>query len=351
VDQESQRPRRGLGARMARAVGRRSPESGKPELEPPPEPSPPAPSESIPPADAEWLDEAIDQFEGRMTEVLRQAGDELYARVERDLARIEQRLRETEERIEQNVAERLDGAVAEVRVQGDAQVADEIARVKEAGETPLATIRKVRAETVHETQGAAARADKSATKAAAQIEAAAQKLGARVRRQELKLIREETSKRMTGALDRLERQAELKMGEIEAVRAQTEELLAQIDGRVTSAVETMDVLERRLAATNERLTEAKTRAEASASLVSGAMDRLQDAMANVEDAERRLLEVSERAGSMAKRIADLGEVAERAVDWEGRMAAATRTEADAAQRITDAERRLLDRIDPGASSN
>src|SRR5689334_15927474 len=131
---------------MARAFGRRSPESGKPELEPPPEPPPV--SESIPPADAEWLDEAIDQFESRMAEVLRQAGDELYAQVERDLARTEEQLRRTEERIDQNVAERLEGAVAEVRVQGDAQVADEIARVKEAAETPLATIRKVRAEAV-----------------------------------------------------------------------------------------------------------------------------------------------------------------------------------------------------------
>jgi hypothetical protein len=81
------------------------------------------------------------------------------------------------------------------------------------------------------------------------------------------------------------------------------------------------------------------------------MERLEDAMTRVEDAAGRLLEVSERAGSTAKRIAELGEIAEQAVDWEGRMAAATRTEADAAQRITEAERRLLDRIDPGASSN
>ncbi len=335
---------------MARAFGRRSPESGKPELEPPPAVAPP-PSEPIPPADSEWLDAAIDQFESRMAEVLRQAGDELYAQVERDLARTEERLRETEERIELNVAERLEGAVAEVRVRGDAQVADEIQRVKETAETPLATIRKVRAEAVQEAEAASARADKSATKAAAQIEAAAQKLGVRVRRQELKLVREETSKRMTGALDRLERQAEVKMAEIEAVRAETEDLLAQIDERVTSAVEAADELDRRLAATGERLTAAETRAEATASLVAEAMERLEDAMARVEDAERGLLEVSERAGSTAKRIAELGEFAERAVDWEGRMAAATRTEADAAQRITEAERRLLDRIDPGASSN
>jgi chromosome segregation ATPase len=335
---------------MARAFGRGSPESGKPELEPPPRAEPP-PSEPISSADAEWLDAAIHQFESRMAEVLRQAGDEMYAQVERDLARTEERLRETEERIELNVAERLEGAVAEVRVRGDAQIADEIQRVKETAETPLATIRKVRAEAVQEAEAASARADKSATKAAAQIEAAAQKLGVRVRRQELKLVREETSKRMTGALERLERQAEVKTAAIEAVRAETGDLLAQIDERVTSAVEASEELERRLAVTGERLTAAETRAEATASMVAEAMERLEDAMTRVEDAAGRLLEVSERAGSTAKRIAELGEIAEQAVDWEGRMAAATRTEADAAQRITEAERRLLDRIDPGGSSN
>ena len=107
------------------------------------------------------------------------------------------------------------------------------------------------------------------------------------------------------------------MAEIEAVRAETEDLLAQIDERVTSAVEAAEELDRRLAVTGERLTAAETRAEATASLVAEAMERLEDAMTRVEDAERGLLEVSERAGSTARRIAELGESAEHAVDWEG----------------------------------
>jgi hypothetical protein len=341
VDEGSQPPRRGL---LARALGRRAP--GAPEP-PPIEP----PAEELTRADPDWLDAPIEQFESRLAEVLKRAGDDLYAQVERDLAKTEVRLRETEQRLELNVAERLEGAVAEVRVQGDAQLTDEIERVKEAAETPLATIRKVSSEAVQEAEAASARADESATKAAAQIESAAQKLGVRTRRQELKLVREETSKRMKGALDRLEHQAELRMAQILAVRAQTEDTLAQIDERVTNAVEAANEVDRRLAATAERLSAAESRAEAAASLVVEAIARLEDALARVEDAEQRVLEVSERAASAAKRIAQLGEFAERAVDWEGRMEAATRTEADAAQRISDAERRLLDRIDPGGSSN
>ena len=279
-----------------------------------------------------------------MAEVLRQAGDELYTQVERDLARTEEQLRETEERIELNVAERLEGAVAEVRVQGDAQVADEIQRVKEtarpAGHDPEGPGRGRAGG-----EGRRRARYKPATKAAAQIEAAAQKLGVRAAAG-AKAVREGTSKRMTGALERLERQAEVKTAEIEAVRGETEDLLAQIDERATSAVEAAEELERRLGVTGERLTAAENRAEATASLVAQAMERLEDAMARVEDAEGGLLEVLERAGSTARRIAELGVTAEQAVDWEGRMAAATRTEAEAAQRITEAERRLLDRIDP-----
>jgi DNA repair exonuclease SbcCD ATPase subunit len=345
VEEGSQRPRRGL---FRRAFTRSAPESPEPGFESQAdEPLPPEPD----PQSDEWLDAAIEEFENRLAQILKQAGDELYGQVERDLARADQRLRETEEQLELTVAERLEGAIAEVRVQGDAQLADEIRRVKETAEAPLATIRKVRAEAVQETQAAAERADKSATKAAAQIEAASQKLALRARRQELKLVKEETSKRMKGALDRLEHQAQLRMAEIENVRAETEDMLGQIDERVSAIADATDELDRRLEATGERLSAAENRADATASLIADAMERLDDAVAKVEEAEEHVLEVSERVGNTAKRIAELGEFAERAVDWEGRIAAATRTEADAAQRITDAERRLLDRIDPGASSN
>jgi chromosome segregation ATPase len=348
MDEESQQPRRGLSGRMARAFGRRSPGpvDGAPEA-PAVEPVADEPGA---PADTEWLDQVVEEFENRLAEVLKQAGEELYAQVERDLAQTEKRLRETERRMELNVTERLEGAVAEVRVQGDAQLTDELERVKEAAETPLASIRKVRAEAVQAAESAAARADKSASKAATQIEVAAEKLGVRARRQELKLVREETSKRMAGALARLEHQAEIKMAEVEAVRADTEALLAEVDDRVTAASDAAAELDRRLEDIGLRLSSAESRAEATAALIEDAMARLEHSIDRVEDAEQHVLQVSERAGDAARRIAELGEYAERAVDWEGRMAAATRTEADAAQRISDAERRLLDRIDPGAGA-
>jgi chromosome segregation ATPase len=286
-----------------------------------------------------------------MTEVLKRAGEELYERVEKDLAATEERLGETERRLETTVSERLEGAVAELRVQGDAQLAAELQRVKEAAEAPLTSIRKVEADAVRAAESAAVRAEQTATKSAAQIEAASEKLGVRARRQELKLAREETSKRMTGALARLERQAELRMKEMEAVRAESEKLLAQVEERVSAAAAAATELERRLDAVAEQLAENEARSEPAGALIEDAVTRLEQAIGRIEDAQRRVLEVEDRVGTMARRIAELGEHAERAVDWEGRMAAAMRTEADAARRITEAERRLLDRIDPGAGAS
>jgi chromosome segregation ATPase len=331
---------------MARVFGRRPPEPVRPEgLEPPaPEPEPDAAGA---PDEAAWLDAAVEEFERRLAEVLKQAGDDLYAQVERDLAAAEERMRENEQRMLQNVSDRLEGAIAELRVQGDAQLADELERVKETAEAPLASIRKVEAEAVRKAESAASRAERSAAKAAEQMEAAAEKLGVRARRHELKLVREENSKRMTGALARLERQAELRLSELEAVRVEAEGLLAEVDDRVAAAASATAELERRLDETADRLAETESRAESTEAVITDAVARLEQTTARVEEAEQRVLEIGERVGATARRIAELGEHAERAVDWEGRMEAAMRSEADAAQRITEAERRLLERIDPG----
>lgn len=331
---------------MARAFGRRSPEPVQPEgLEPPaPEPEP---DDAGAPDEAAWLDAAVEEFERRLAEVLKQAGDDLYAQVERDLAAAEERMRENEQRMVQNVSERLEGAIAELRVQGDAQLADELERVKETAEAPLASVRKVEAEAVRKAESAASRAEKSAAKAAEQMEAAAEKLGVRARRQELKLVREENSKRITGALARLERQAELRLSELEAVRVEAEGLLAEVDDRDAAAASATAELERRLDETADRLVETESRAESTDAVIRDAVARLEETTARVEEAEQRVLEIGERIGATARRIAELGEHAERAVDWEGRMEAAMRSEADAARRITEAERRLLERIDPG----
>jgi colicin import membrane protein len=300
VDSDREQPpqRHGLAARMARALGRRP---GAPE-------------------EPEWLEAAVDEFERRM--------------------------RETEERLTRNVSERLEGAIAELRAQGDARLADELQRVKQAAEAPLESIRKVEAEAVRKAEAAASRAEKSSAEAAEQMEAAAEKLGARTRRQELKLIREENSKRVAGALERLERQAELRTSEVEAVRATSERTLADVEKRVAAATSAVAELGRRLDATEARLAQAEARAGSAEASIRDAVTRLQGSIAAVEEAEERVLEIGERVGATARRIAEIGDSAERAVDWESRMAAAMRSEAEAAQRITDAERRLLERVDP-----
>jgi chromosome segregation ATPase len=305
-------PRRGLGARLASALGRgQSAKAGQAGAGPPEGATPEEP-------EREWLDAAVEEFERRVEAVLREAGEELQARVERDLAATEERLRESEERLRRSVEERLEGAVAEIRVQGDAQLADELERVREVS---------------------------------SQVDAAAEKLGARARRQELKLVREENSKRITGALARLERQAELRMAEVEAVRAEAQSLLVRVDDRLATAAGRADELDRRLEAAADRLLATEGQARGTDELVTSAVARIEQALAQVEDSQRRIVEIERLVQMTAQRIAELGDNAERAAEWEGRLSAATRSEAAAAQRITEAERRLLDRIDPGTEQS
>jgi chromosome segregation ATPase len=338
-------PRRGLGARLARALGRG--QSREPE-----------PAGAVPPdetasetPETEWLDAAVEEFERRVDAVLREAGAELQARVERDLAATEERLRESEERLRRNVEERLEGAVAEVRVQGDAQLADELERMGEAVETPLAAIERAEEEAIRAAEAAAGRAEASAAKAAGEIDVAAEKLGARARRQELKLVREENSKRIAGALARLERQAELRMAEVGAVRDEAQSLLVQVDDRLATAAGTIDELDRRLESAAHRLLATEGQAQGTEELVTGAVAQIEQALAGVEDSRRRIAAIEHLVEATARRIAELGEHAERAAEWEGRLSAATRSEAAAAERITEAERRLLGRIDPGTEQS
>jgi archaellum component FlaC len=343
MDTESpQSPRRrGLGARLAGALGRHSPEPSPEEVETPA-------TEPETTGESEFLEAAVEEFERRLADVLKEAGEELYSQVERDLAATEARLRETERNLETTISDRLDGVIAEVRVQGDAQLEYERERFREAAEAPLASIRRERSEALKEVGSAASRAEKASEKAAAEIEAAAEKLGMRARRQELKLVREENSKRITASLARLERQAGIRSEQVEAVRQEAESLLGEVDDRVAGALAATGELEERLDDVGERLEAIERRAEDTAATIADAVGRLERAISSVEEAEQRVLEIADRVTAAARRIAELGESAEQAAEWEDRIAAAVKAEADVAERISEAERRLLERVDPGS---
>jgi hypothetical protein len=153
---------------MAKALGRTSGEPPEPE-QPDASIADPQSGEPALPPDAEWVNAAMDEFESRLAEALKGAGEELYAQVERDLAATKERLRETEQRLETTLSDRLEGVVAELRVRGDARLADELKRINEAAEVPLISIRKAEADAVRAAEAAAAQAEQSAVKSAAQI--------------------------------------------------------------------------------------------------------------------------------------------------------------------------------------
>jgi chromosome segregation ATPase len=342
---EVPRSRGGFGARLSRAFARPRPEPEPVEAEPTAEEENAA-GEPEAPGGEEWLEAAVQEFERRLAAILKQAGDDLYAQIERDLAATEERLREAERRLAENSDARLEAAIAEIRLQGDAQLADELTRVKAAAEAPLSSIRKAETTAVRAAESAAARAQRSATVAASQIDSAAEKLTARARRHELKLARQENAKRIAAALARVERQSELKMAEVEAIREEARGLLAEVNQRVATAGDEADELALRLEITEGRLAETESRADAADALVEDAVARLEQSIDRVEEADRSVTEMEDRIGATAQRIAAIADTAERSVDLEGRMVAAAQTEADAAQRIREAERRLLDRIEP-----
>ena len=273
-------PRRGIGARL---FGR----SSQPPRQPEPEPEP---SEPTGPDETEFLEAAVAEFERRLADVLKQAGEDLYTHVERGLAATEARLRETERRLETTVSDRLDGAIAEVRVQGDTQLEYERERVHEA-EALLESICRERREALREVQEAADRAEKTSAKAAAQNEAAAEKPAMRARRQELKLVREENSKRITAALSRLERQAEIRTEEVDAVRREAGSVLGEVDARITAASESADELERRFHDIGGRLADTERRTEGATAAIADAVVKAEaEAARRISDAERRLLQ-------------------------------------------------------------
>ncbi len=74
------------------------------------------------------------------------------------------------------------------------------------------------------------------------------------------------------------------------------------------------------------------------------MGRIDGWMGAILESERRILDVHTRIISVEGSVADSAKVAQQAADWEQRMLRASATEAEAAKRILDAERRLRDQL-------
>jgi hypothetical protein len=171
----------------------------------------------------------------------------------------------------------------------------------------------------------------------------------------------EVERRLEMAIERLAAEVGERLG---AAQVQLEELAGRSAGRGVGAGAQRDLLERAAKDALASIREAESRAvrfvsdatetlaaterptEGAVAKVEQATERIERAIAEVAETERRVRGIEERAGRMEGRMAEAADTAARAVDWEARMAAAARTEAEVARRIQDAERRLLGLAQP-----
>ncbi len=291
-------------------------------------------------------------LEERLRAGLEEARHDLLVQLRTEL---ERRSGERETRIEQQTEQALDSIR---RAERGATQSIEVAldRVRDAGEA------------------AAARAQASVASLTARVESAAKELSHRSRRHELKLVREESSRRVEAALRGVDERAGTAKREIEraaeglraglvrsaadaemrmrdqaaaatAEHSQLERLAADSRSSLEAArtgaasgAEKASIAEGRLADAERRVLQASARVEESLALI----DRM---IGQARDAEDRLARREDRMNGMEHRIQDIGETVAGAAGWDERMWQAIRVEEEVARRIQEAERRILDLVD------
>jgi hypothetical protein len=182
-----------------------------------------------------------------------------------------------------------------------------------------------------------------------QIDAIAEKLSTSARRQELKMVRREQTRKIESARKRLEQRGEALYGEIEArVRAFSERHLgavkSELDGH-GAAISSKLVTS--IDDARERGAEAERRIAAAGARIEGSAARIDGALARIEASEARVIASEDRAAAAEEGARRSAVNAQAAADWESRLTAAVAVEDEVARRIEDAERRLLGLVDGG----
>ena len=140
------------------------------------------------------------------------------------------------------------------------------------------------------------------------------------------------------------------------IRSMVEERLASAERRLSASIDTR--LESAIAALARdrrsmladwasraaRAAEVEARVEITLTRLLERVGRIDGWMGAILESERRILDVHTRIISVEGSVADSAKVAQQAADWEQRMLRASATEAEAAKRILDAERRLRDQL-------
>ncbi|MDQ3730182.1 MAG: hypothetical protein M3355_11420 [Actinomycetota bacterium] len=277
------------------------------------------------------------------------AAGKLEAALEARLVRAEKTLkRRTSVEIEvatTSVQDELDAELAKARAQIKAGVAEaqelliactdksrtEISRSAERARLDEA-LEKVRTESA-ERLGEEWTAFRSSMEATRQtLEKAIAELGRRKIRQEAKLARVETSRRITSALETLEVRATSVISELDArLGRSSREIKATVADAEAVAAEAASEIRAAHGKAGERLGDA--------------LRRVEDTVTSVEASRGRVAELERRAKAAEAEATRSAEMARNAVELETRMREALNLEAAAAEQITLAERRLIDFVE------
>jgi hypothetical protein len=150
----------------------------------------------------------------------------------------------------------------------------------------------------------------------------------RERRHELKLARAESSRRVSRALTQLEQRGG--------------SLLGELDSRAAAAAGRIEAAEQRLRAAAADLGRAE--GEAGGHLAA-ALLRVDRVAGQVSDAHRRVVAIEAKALTSASRAQTSAELTRQAAELQSKLHEAATAEARAAERIVEAERKLLGLID------
>ena len=196
----------------------------------------------------------------------------------------------------------------------------------------------------------------------------------RSRRHELKLVREESSRRVEAALQGVDERAGSAKREIEraadglradlmrsagdaemrlrdqaaaaaAEQGHVERLATDSRSRLEAARSTAVASEEKVSVAEGRLTDAERRLMEAGTRVEEALARIDQMIGQVSDSEDRLARREDRMNGIERRIQGIGESAARAAGWDERMQEAIRVEEEVARRIIEAERRILESVD------
>ena len=267
-------------------------------------------------------------------------GDEVEARIARARESIGRSLRDVAAEAERDEAALRNRAAEELARIASAELAGSLERLEGKAEELISTQLTAALARLSAEAEAARRSQLAEVRKVAQatIDESLPKRSRRERRQEVKLARAESSRRVSQALTKLEQRGGSLIGELDARLARADEALAERAGAAASRIAEA---EQRLRAARSQIERAEGQA---ARPLAAALRRVERVSGEVGRFQARLAEIEDQALASASRAGGSAALAMHAAELESKLRDAVKREAQAADRIAAAERRLLDTI-------